>query len=48
MAKTKKKCCAKFVKKGNHCSKCPVVNKEKEQNEIIEKKKVKKKKKKEG
>ena len=22
--KTKKKCCGKFVKKGKHCSSCPV------------------------
>lgn len=24
--KVKKKCCAKFVKKGKHCGKCPIAD----------------------
>ncbi len=38
----KKKCCHKFVKKGKHCSKCPIVDECALQEKIITAKKKKK------
>lgn len=48
--KTKKSCCGKYLKKGKHCSRCPILIKEKckelTTEEVGSKKKKKKKKKK--
>lgn len=43
--KTKKKCCKKFLQKGNHCSKCPIVDNRLTQEKVAAEKKKRKKKK---